>query len=69
MERQQSAFPGLSYEIVDVTEHPEVALEYGLLSTPGVVIEGKLEFTGRPPSEKELTAKLREHAANRRIPR
>jgi protein-disulfide isomerase len=29
-------------------------MEYGVLSTPGLVINGKVVFSGRVPGEKEL---------------
>lgn len=39
-------FPDMVLEVIDVAEHPEVAQRYMLMSTPGIVINGKLEFTG-----------------------
>ena len=49
---------GISYEVIDVTEKPEYLQKYPILSAPGVVINGKLEFTGVPKS-KELIKKLK----------
>lgn len=60
--KQQAAFPGLRYRIVDLTQQPEVARRYNVMATPGVVIDGKLEFQGVVPSEKHLVAKIRERA-------
>lgn len=54
-------FPELKVEIIDVTEHPEVAQQYFLMSAPGIVINGKLEFTGGV-SERELRKKLKEQS-------
>ena len=48
----------ISYEIIDVTEKPEYLKKYPIYTAPGLVINGKLEFTGVPKKEK-LVAKLR----------
>ena len=37
---------GVSYDVIDVTEKPEYLLKYSIYTAPGVVINGKLEFTG-----------------------
>jgi len=47
----------VSYEVVDVTEKPEYLKKYPIFTAPGVVINGKLEFTGVPKKE-ELIKKL-----------
>jgi len=44
-------------EIKDITKYPELLQKYPILSAPGIVIDGKLEFSGKP-SEKELRKKL-----------
>lgn len=46
--RVLSDFGGLEWEEIDLTEHPELAAEYGLMSVPAVVIGGRLAFTGVP---------------------
>ncbi|TET43844.1 thioredoxin [candidate division TA06 bacterium] len=46
VEKIQDDFPEMKVEIIDVTEHPEVSQKYMLMSAPGIVINGKLEFTG-----------------------
>ena len=46
VEKVKVDFPDMEVEILDVTEHPEVAQKYMLMSAPGIVINGKLEFTG-----------------------
>lgn len=46
IERLRSDFPEMEVDIIDVTEHPEVSQKYMLMSAPGIVINGKLEFTG-----------------------
>lgn len=47
----------ISYEIIDVTEKPEYLEKYPIFTAPGVVIDGKLEFTGIP-NKQELLGKL-----------
>ena len=49
---------GISYEVIDVTEKPEYLQKYPIYTAPGVVIDGKLEFTG-VPKRKELIEKLK----------
>ncbi len=48
----------VSYEVIDVTEKPEYLKKYPIFTAPGVVINGKLEFTGVPKKE-ELLEKLK----------
>jgi len=49
---------GISYDVIDVTEKPEYLEKYPVYTAPGVVIDGKLEFTG-VPSKKKLIEKLK----------
>lgn len=42
----------IKYEVVDVTKNPKILEKYPLMSAPGIVINGKLEFTGVPNKEK-----------------
>lgn len=44
-------------EVIDVTKNPEILQKYQIMAAPGIVIDGKLEFTGMP-SEKKLIEKL-----------
>jgi glutaredoxin len=51
---------GFEYSVVDVTEKPDDLQKYPLFIAPGIVIDGKLEFTGIPKKEKlveKLTSK------------
>lgn len=57
LERLRPEFPEMRIEIIDVTEHPEEAQRYGLMSAPGVVIDGKLVLSGGV-DEKKLRARL-----------
>lgn len=57
IEKVKEDFSEMEVEIIDTTEHPEAAAKYMLMSVPGVVINGKLEFTGGV-NERELREKL-----------
>jgi len=49
---------GISFDVIDVTEKPEFLEKYPIYIAPGLVIDGKLEFTGIP-KKKELIEKFR----------
>lgn len=38
----------VKYEVVDITKNPKILEQYKIMSAPGIVIDGKLEFTGVP---------------------
>jgi glutaredoxin len=42
---------GISYDLIDVTEKSEYLEKYPIFTAPGLVIDGKLEFTGIPKLE------------------
>ena len=42
---------GIKYDLIDVTEKPEYLEKYPIFTAPGLVINGKLEFTGIPKKE------------------
>lgn len=48
----------IEYEIIDITKNPEILEKYQVMCAPGIVINGKLEFTGVPDIE-ELMKKLK----------
>lgn len=48
---------GFEYSVIDVTEKPDYLEKYPIFTAPGIVIDGKLEFTGVPKKEK-LAEKL-----------
>ena len=45
-------------EELDITEHPDLLQKYQIMVSPGIVIDGKLEFVGMP-NEKKLKEKLK----------
>jgi len=52
LERAKGKFPEISFHEIDITEHPEVAVKYGVMATPALIINGRLEFTGVPKENK-----------------
>ena len=44
----RAKFPELDWEEIDLTEQPELAARYGIMSVPAIVIDGTLEFTTVP---------------------
>ena len=65
LERIRPDYPVLQVEEIDVSEQPEVAARYGLLSAPGIVVDGELVAAGHV-SEAELRRKLDERAGAKR---
>ncbi len=57
VEQNRQVFQGLRYRTVDVAKSPELGTRFGVLSTPAVIINDKLEFRG-VPKEKALIKKL-----------
>ncbi|MBI2207928.1 thioredoxin family protein [Candidatus Woesearchaeota archaeon] len=48
----------VKYEIVDITKNFGLLKKYQVMTAPGIVIDGKLEFSG-VPSKEELKKKLK----------
>jgi small redox-active disulfide protein 2 len=44
---------GLTDPVIKVTDIKEM-LSYGVMSTPALVVDGKVKFSGRVPSKEEL---------------
>ena len=44
-------------EELDITQHPDLLQKYQIMTSPGIIIDGKLEFAGIP-GEKKLKEKL-----------
>ena len=58
IEKAKTEVPDIQVEEIDVAANSAVAVKYRVMSTPAIVINGKLEFTG-VPGEDALLARLR----------
>ena len=47
----------VKYKIIDITKNPEILQKYSVMSAPGIIINGKLAFSG-VPSKKDLKKEL-----------
>jgi small redox-active disulfide protein 2 len=57
--REAVMMAGVEAQVVKVTDHAEIAA-HGVLSTPGLVIDGKVVSAGRIPSAGNIAAWLDE---------
>jgi len=55
--KQAVAMAGIEAEVVKVTDYGEIA-RYGVLRTPGLVIDGRVVSSGRIPSAADIAAWL-----------
>lgn len=39
---------GVAIKEINIAEHPEIAVKHGIMSTPAIIINGKLAFTSTP---------------------
>jgi len=73
IEQAKAKIPDFYFEEVDITERPEVAVKYRVMSVPAIAINGRLEFMGVPKEEefhRRLLAASRggDHAQAQAIP-
>jgi small redox-active disulfide protein 2 len=57
--REAVGMAGVEAEIIKVTDHAEI-VAHGVLSTPGLVIDGKVVSAGRIPSAGDIAVWLSE---------
>lgn len=48
----------VKYTVIDITKKPEMLKKYPFMTSPGIVINNKLEFSG-VPSKEALKKKLK----------
>jgi small redox-active disulfide protein 2 len=60
--REAVGMSGVDAKIEKVTDYHKIAA-YGVMSTPGLVIDGKVVSYGRVPSATDIAQMLRETAA------
>lgn len=58
LEKLKKEIKGLIVKEIDITKDPSILQKYPVMSAPGIVINGKLEFTGGV-SEAQLRKKLK----------
>ena len=46
IEKVKADFPDMVIENINIIEHPEILEKYHVMSSPGIVINGKLEYSG-----------------------
>jgi small redox-active disulfide protein 2 len=51
--RQAAAMAAVEAEIIKVTDYGQI-MDYGVMSTPGLVIDGKVVSYGRVPSARDI---------------
>jgi small redox-active disulfide protein 2 len=60
--REAVAMAGVEAEVVHVTDPREI-VAHGILSTPGLIIDGRIRSYGRVPSARDIAAWLAETPA------
>jgi len=48
----------IEYKETNVTEEPDKLIQFGVMSTPSIIINNELAFEG-PPSEEDLREKIK----------
>lgn len=48
VEKARARFPNLEVREWNLVEHPELGPRYGVMATPAIVVNGRLEFGGVP---------------------
>lgn len=49
--KAKARFPDLEVREWDLAEHPELGPRYGVMATPAIAINGRLEFRGVPKEQ------------------
>lgn len=62
VETAKARFPDLKVREWDLVDHPELGPRYGVMATPAIVINGRLEFSN-VPKERAFLERLEAVAA------
>jgi protein-disulfide isomerase len=62
VEKAKARVPNLEVRERDLVQHPELGPRYGVMATPAIVINGRLEFGGLP-NERAFLERLEAIAA------
>lgn len=62
VDKAKTRFPALEVREWNLAEHPELGPRYGVMATPAIVINGRLEFSSAP-KERAFLERLESIAA------
>ena len=51
VDNAKAHFPNLAVREWNLVEHPELGPRYGVMATPAIVVNGRLEFRGVPKEQ------------------
>jgi len=51
VDQAKARFPELEVREWNLAEHPELGPRYGVMATPAIVVNGRLEFRGVPKEQ------------------
>lgn len=51
IDKAKAQFPDLEVRELNLAEHPHLGPRYGVTAAPAIVVNGRLEFRGRPKYE------------------
>lgn len=54
-------FPNIKIKEIDLVEHPDMAVKYGVMTSPAIIINEAVAFVG-VPNEKKFRKKLEEES-------
>ena len=55
----------VKYKVIDVTKNPELITKYNFMTAPGIVIDGKLAFSGVPNQKIDAPPRLKSRGLKR----
>jgi hypothetical protein len=60
----QPDFPDLTVETINLVDHPELAVQYGVMVSPALVVNEKVAFVGGVKEDqlRENLMQIREHS-------
>ena len=51
VDKAKARFPELEVREWNLADHPEIGPRYGVMATPAIVVNGRLEFRGVPKEQ------------------
>ena len=61
----EDAYGPFDVQEIDISQQPDAIQEYGVMTTPSLVINGRLEFSGVPKAKKLIKRlqKIQQHTS------